>query len=179
MGSVKVDLYSADLKYKVYTLADIEVIELLLRYRYKYDPYMYLQANNNFTQAGDIEPLNAEAITLFQDLDRLIETSGLSNEQLKIIGYVQDGYTLDQITEKMELNSRTIISRRLKVIYKKIAAKNLWDWRKATYTNTLELKTKRCSKCKDDLPATDEFFRGHTITKDGFQSRCLRCEKEF
>jgi DNA-binding CsgD family transcriptional regulator len=175
LGSVKVDLYSSDLRYKIYTLADVEVVELLLRYRYKYDPYLYLQPNNNFTQAGDIEPLNSEAIVLFQDLDRLINNSGLSNEQLKIIKLVQDGYTLEQMIVILGVSNKGIISRKLKVIYKKIINKNLWDWRKVIYTTVLDLKTKQCSKCKENLPATEEFFYVKDDTEDGFHKQCKTC----
>lgn len=178
MGSVKIDLYSSNLKYNVYSLSDIDVVELLLRFRYKYDPYLYLQANNNFTQAGDIEPLNAEAIALFQDLDKLIESAKLTDYQLRLVRLVQDGYTLEQMAEIMDSASKTIISRRLKAIYKKLVEKNLWDWRKVTYTNVLELKNKKCSKCKENLPATAEFFRGRSDNKgDGFYNNCKKCEE--
>lgn len=177
MGKVKVDLYSRELEYKNYTLSDIKVVELLLRFRYKYDPYMYAQPNNNFTQAGDIEPMNAEAIALFQDLNRMIEKADLSPRQLKIVELVQEGYSLNQIAKKLDVKSTNTISSSFKTACRKMVKQNLWEWRKVTYTQTLELRTKQCSKCKEELPGTVEFYRDDSRNKDMFQSRCKRCEK--
>lgn len=176
MGTVKIDLYSKDLQYRSYTLSDVKVVELLIRFRYKYDPYLYTQPNNNFTQAGDIEPMNTEAIALFQDLDELIRTANLNERQLKIIEMVQDGYSISQIAKRLKLKSTNTVSNAFKAACRKIVKKNLWDWRRVTYITKIGLIEKECGKCKENLPATDEFFRADYRNKDGFQSRCRGCE---
>lgn len=38
---------------------------------------------------------------------------------------------------------------------------------------------KICSKCKVELPATSEFFTKNSSKKDGFQSYCKACHKEY
>lgn len=177
LGKVKVDLYTKDLQYKNYTLADVKVIELLIRFRYKYDPYMYAQPNNNFTQAGDIEPMNTEAIALFEDLDELIKTAGLSERQLKIIEMVQDGYSLNQIAKKLDLKSTNTVSSTFKASCRKVVKKNLWDWRKVIYVTKLDLMEKQCSKCEKELPATPEFYSDDSRNNDGFHSICKACRK--
>jgi hypothetical protein len=53
---------------------------------------------------------------------------------------------------------------------------NIWLWRKCVYVDKLGLKTKKCSKCEDVLPGTDEFFSPRTDEKsDGFYSYCRKC----
>lgn len=49
------------------------------------------------------------------------------------------------------------------------------DWRKKIYTRELGLKTKRCKKCGEELPATEEFFSPDDKAKDGFKSACKVC----
>jgi len=65
----------------------------------------------------------------------------------------------------------------LDTICKSISDESLRQWRIWAYTHKLELKSKRCSRCGEELPATDEFFGADSRNKDGFQSRCRKCER--
>ena len=40
-------------------------------------------------------------------------------------------------------------------------------------------KLKRCSRCKQTLPATSEFFHKHNSRKDGLDPWCKKCKKEY
>lgn len=46
---------------------------------------------------------------------------------------------------------------------------------KARYVAPVGMK--RCSRCKEDLPATNEYFAADRTTGDGFQSSCKPCQK--
>lgn len=41
------------------------------------------------------------------------------------------------------------------------------------------MKTKVCSKCKKELPATTEYFAVHRSTKSGLQPNCKECAREY
>lgn len=38
---------------------------------------------------------------------------------------------------------------------------------------------KQCSKCKQDFPATTEYFHTHKGRKDGLYSSCKRCKRQY
>lgn len=40
-------------------------------------------------------------------------------------------------------------------------------------------KTKVCSKCKKELPATTEYFSRHKTSKDGLRGICKRCRRKY
>ena len=177
MGSVKIDLYGKEILYKNMFLSDIEVVQLLIEYRYKYDGNFKITPNNMFYEAGEITPVNHEAIVTYASLDNLIQKCNFNKEQLRIIEMIEQGNELKEIAIDLGYLHSKNIRKRINTILKAVVQMNDRDWRRVTYTEKLELKAKKCSKCKENLPATDEFFRPHTITKDGYQSQCKICEK--
>lgn len=176
MGSVKVDLHSKGLFYKDLTLSDINVVRLLIEFRYKYDNYLYSISDNAFDVAGEVQGINTEMLLTYVALDEAIEKCNLSEEQLKIIELYEHGYTHKEIAEELGMGSKENIKKRINTICKEVMKQNLWDWRKMIYKNALDLKMKKCSKCKDELPATDEFYSPLQHTRDGFHSQCKRCK---
>jgi hypothetical protein len=40
-------------------------------------------------------------------------------------------------------------------------------------------KTKGCTKCQEELPATTEFFHKNKSKKDGLCSKCKECKKQY
>lgn len=177
MGGVKRDIYAAERAFKDLTFSDINVVRLLMEYRYKYDPYAGFQSDATFDVAGTISPVNAEIVTTFASLDDLIEQCKFDETQLKIIQLTEDGYTLKEIATLIGLSHTDNIKKRMNKICKDIVKMNLWNWRIVTYKNVLGLKDKRCSKCKKDLPATFEFFSDKNDALDGFHPYCRRCKK--
>lgn len=177
MGSVKVDLHGKELLYKDMSLSDIDVIQLLIEYRYKYDKYAGYETDNMFDSAGLVSDLNQEIIATYATIDCLIKQCNFSNDQLKIIKMMEQGYDLKEIATELGVEHGKGIRKRFNKILRDIVHMNLQNWRRVNYIEKLELKTKVCRKCKESLPATTEFFRDHHGVKDGFQSRCRNCEK--
>lgn len=178
MGSVKVDLHSKERFYSDLTLSDIDVLQLLIEYRNKYDKYAGFESNNAFTEAGQIADVNTEIIATYASIDQLIKQCKFDEKQLKILELLGLEYELKEIAEELGLKHGKEIRKRLNSILKQIANANTWNWRKMMYVNKLDLKTKKCSKCRDDLPAMPEFFRGRSDNKgDGFYNKCLKCEE--
>lgn len=89
-----------------------------------------------------------------------------------------DGYSVEEIAE---MDGQTVrnINGILNSICKSISNEEERQWRIWSYTHKLELKSKKCSRCEEELPATDEFFRARNDGRgDGFYSQCKKCENE-
>jgi len=177
LGSVKVDLHGKERFYQDLTLSDIDVLQLLIEYRYKYDKYVGHETNNMFTEAGDVVDVNVEVIATYASLDQLIKQCKFNKEQMKILEMIEQGYVMKEIADELKLRSENNIRSRLDRILRNIAKANEWNWRKSTYIHKLELKSKQCGKCKEHLPATDEFYTGKNDASDGFHPYCRKCKK--
>ena len=175
LGSVKRDLKSKEMFYKDLTLSDIDVLQLLIEYRYKYDKYAGFETDNMFENAGQVADLNQEIIATYATIDCLIKQCRFSNEQLKILKMIEQGYVMKEIAEELGLSNENNIRQRLNKVLRDIAKMNERNWRKTVYVNKLDLKTKQCSKCKEQLPATDEFFSPSNQNSDGYFSYCRNC----
>lgn len=177
MGSVKVDLHSKEMFYKDLTLSDIDVVQLLIEYRYKYDKYSGFNTNNFYLEAGEIADLNQEVVATYASLDVLIAGRNFNKEQMKILEMIEHGYVMKEIAEALGLSHEDNIRQRLNKMIRDIANANERNWRKTTYVHMLDLKTKRCNKCKEDLPATNEFFSDKSDSSDGLHPYCKKCRK--
>lgn len=176
MGSVKVDLIGKGLFYKDLTLSDINVVRLLIEFRYKYDNYLYSVSDNAFDVAGEVQGINTEMLLTYVALDEAISKCEFNAEQLKIIELYEHGYTHQEISELLGKGTKENVRKRINTICKDIMKQNLWDWRKLTYKNTLDLKMKKCKKCSDLLPATDEFYF-YDKTNNIYKATCKNCIK--
>jgi hypothetical protein len=178
LGSTKIDLHSKERFYQDLTLSDIDVLQLLIEYRYKYDKYVGHETNNAFTEAGQVVDVNVEVIATYASLDQLIKQCEFSKEQMKILEMIEQGYELLEVAKEMNIKKGKNIRSRFNKILRDIAKMNDWNWRNVIYTQRLELKTKTCTKCKKRLPATAEFYRERSDNKgDGFYNNCRLCEK--
>lgn len=86
-----------------------------------------------------------------------------------------DGYSVEEIAE---MDGQTVrnINGILNSICKAISNEEERQWRIWSYTHKLELKSKKCSRCEEELPATDEFFGADDRNKEGFQGICKKCD---
>jgi hypothetical protein len=175
IGSVKINIHSGEEFYNDLTFSDVHVVKLLIQYRDKYDEYYRLSHKNHYNYAGTVKRLNRELINTYVCLDDLIEKCKFNNEQSTIIAMIQVGYTYQEIADYLKKQSGESIKNRLNKICRDIVKMNYWLWRKCVYVDKLELKTKICSKCKEELPATDEFFSPDERNLDGFHSFCKNC----
>lgn len=162
---------SKDTKYKQLVLSDLTVIKELLTFRGTID-------DTNLNQgacATNSLKMNTDVISLFADLDGLIKKS-LNEEQIKLLAYITKDYSYYSIGKILGIPVKTVGSR-FNTICLKIKQENDRQWRKTVYINKLKLITKRCSKCNEVLPATDEFFSLNSSSKDHFHSQCKKCKK--
>ncbi|MGE7916534.1 hypothetical protein [Lysinibacillus xylanilyticus] len=162
---------SKDTKFKQLVLSDVTVIKELLTFRGSIDDTHF----NQGVCATNSLKMNTDVISLFADLDGLIKKS-LNEEQIKLLNYIAKDFSYYTIGKILGIPVKTVGSR-FNTICLRIKHENDRQWRKVTYINKLKLKTKRCSKCKDILPATDEFFSLNSSSKDLLHSQCKKCKK--
>lgn len=162
-----------DYMYQPFVISDIGVVELLIEYRYKYDENLFLENGSMFYITG-AKSLNQELVATYASLDETIKKCKFNEQQLKLIKLVELGYTYREISKIIGIEISNI-KKALKTLYKAIVKENERQWRKVTYVKELGLKTKPCSKCKEELPATNEFFSDNKYAKEGLHSICKKC----
>ncbi|MFJ8460909.1 hypothetical protein ACIQ57_17460 [Lysinibacillus xylanilyticus] len=162
-----------DLVLQPFVLNDISVVELLIEYRYKYDDNLFLENGSMFYVTG-VKSINQEVVATYVSLDRLIKLCNFTEQQLLLIKMTEQGYTHREIGEAIKMDNQNV-SKALKTVYKAIVKENERQWRRVVYTSTLGLKTKKCNKCEEHLPATNEFYSDNKSAKDGLHSICKKC----
>lgn len=161
--------------YEVMNLSEFNVVKLLIQFRDKYDQYFLMENSNYYDVAGETNSFNTSMIHTFLYLDELIERCKFNSEQKIIINMIQKGYTYREIARAIKKDSVDNVRRRFNKICRDIVKMNDRLWKKYTFINKLELKTKKCSKCKEELPAIDDFFSPDDRNNDGFHSFCKFC----
>ena len=177
MGTVNIDLYSDELEFKVLSLSDFYVVKWLIQFRDKIDPYFNIELNNNIYEAGDVNRFNQEIINIYVYLDELIERRKFNKQQLGIIYFLSRGYTYKETGDILNIPSSHNVHKKFNKICKDIVKMNEWVRLSYTYKNVIGMRTKVCSKCKEELPAIDEFFTDKKDAKDGFHPYCKMCRR--
>ncbi len=162
-----------DIYFQSFTLNDPAVIELLITHRYKYDDNMFLDYGD-ISGATGAYSVNTEVVTTYVELDSLIAACKFTDYEMTLIRTFSLSYTLYEVSKIMQMKIENM-DKKMKTIYKRIAESNLRKWRTSIYADKLKLKNITCSKCKNDLPATEEFFAGDYSKKTGFRGICKNC----
>lgn len=161
--------------YQPFVINDINVVELLIEFRYKYDENYFLENGSMFYVTGT-KPINEELVATYLSLDEAIKQCRFTEQQLTLIKLIEQGYTHREIASIIMVENQNV-KKMLKTIYKAIVKENERQWRKVHYIKTLGLKSKECTDCKEELPATDEFYQSRSkIVGDGFYNICKKCE---
>ena len=87
------------------------------------------------------------------------------------------GYDEGDIAEELNIKEVTVDST-INSICKKMVDVNYENWKSNIYWNTKRVTSdyKKCSKCKEMLPMTEEYFGLDTRISDGFKSYCKKCD---
>ena len=151
-------------------LSDVTVIEMLIRFKKQLSSDLKSSFGKSGTRMED------ELAVTYSDLESLIERCNFNETQKEIIRLVEYDYNDLEIARELNL-AVGVVRRRLNTIFNRIKTENDLQWEKWIATEHFELKTKKCTKCKEELPATLDFFRANTGKLDGFRARCKRCER--
>lgn len=177
MGAVKIDIHKNEHPFKLISFNDINCIKGLIKYRWMIDSYYDTDQSYSIYEAGNVQPLNQELICLYTDLDNLIEKCKFNDRQKIIIKLLMDGWTEEDIANEFGQHVSQIY-KTFDTICEKIRKQNNFEWKyNYIYLNYLpvEWDYKKCSKCGEMKPATEEFFTTKADTKDGLHPYCKNC----
>lgn len=164
-----------DYLFQPFVLNDIGVVELLIEFRYKYDDNLFLN-NGSALEVTGTKAINQEVVATYISLDTLIKQCGFNEKQMKMLKMIEQGYTHREIADVVKVEFQNV-KKALKSIYKAIVKENDWQWRKVEYTTKLGLRSKTCVKCREELPATNEFYTDKFDAKDKLHPYCKKCKK--
>ena len=171
MGAVKVDIHKNFNKWNSITFSDELTIKGLLKNRIYYDE-LY---SSKITGVADYHNFIEDVFLLYLDLDRLIKRCNFRKEQIIAIDMLQQGYIEKEIGERLGITQESVNSM-LSTISKSIVSENNWNYLKNVYKNIFELKTIKCTSCKEDLPVIDDFFYVDSKNmRTGIRHTCKRC----
>jgi len=176
MGAVKIDIKKDYIEWGFITFSDPNTVKGLIKKRVKYDP-LFERDNDDINMSScDLDTFNFDILHTYIDLDNLINNCDFNDKQKIILDMYMHQYTEQEIAEELEDDIRNI-NGIINSICKKIVDENLRNWRKVIYKNKFQLKEKKCSKCGENLPGTDEFFYAKYDNKDNLHNICIKCIK--
>lgn len=164
-------------EWNIVNLSTPESIMGLLKFRWKFDPLYNRKRDSILSSDGDLIKHKESIICIYADLDSLLEKADLNNRQNEIINLYMEGYNEKEIAYILNDDMRNING----IIYsvcKKLCEINNESWKyNFIYWDKVKVRTnyKQCTKCKEYLPATGEYFSPKTDTKDGLHPYCKKC----
>ena len=175
MAKFVVDKYKNEVSWYNVNFSDVDSVKGLLRLRSEFD--ILQDGSNRMGLASNVDLINQlEEITCtYIWLDDIIQKVGFNTYQLNILNKYMHGYTVKDLASVYHTTRRNM-DKIITNICNNITKEAERQWRKWIYTKKLQLKTKRCSYCQEDLPATEEFFGNDISRKDGFAHRCKKCD---
>ena len=167
-------------EWNIVNLSTPESIMGLLKFRWKFD-FLFNRGHGSILSSNcDLAKYSEDIICLYADVDCLLEKANLSKKQWEVINLYMRGYTEREIAYVLSDDARNIIGT-INSICKKICEVNKESWKQDfIYWDKMKVKNnfKQCTKCKEYLPATGEYFYREKTTKDGLQMLCIKCFNE-
>lgn len=160
------------------TLSDSNAIKGLLKFRYRFDLLLEDGSDRYGLESNcDLAKLSEDVICIYADLDNLINKANFNTYQSKILKMYMYGNTEDDIAELLNVERQSINSV-IDKICEVLCELNYQNW-KLDYVFWDKVKVnsdyKKCSKCGEFMPATEEYFSPDTSKLDGFKYICKKC----
>lgn len=177
IGAVKIDVDRDNIQWYPTNLSDPLSVKGLVKFRTTYDLLYNRQSNFSLESFNDLAELPDEVICLYTWLDECIEKCGLTDKQLNILNKYMDDNTEEEIATDLNVTQQTV-NGIINSCCKKISNYNNQKWKNEFILwSKQKVKTnyKQCSKCKESLPTTEEFFSLNTYSKDNLHSICKNC----
>lgn len=162
-------------------LSDPNSIKGLLKFRYKFDILLEYR-NGGYDIMGsstDCSDANEDIICLYADLDNLIDNANFNEYQTNILNMYIYGNTEDDIAEILGVGKQSVNSV-IDKMCEVLCELNYQEWKlNYVFWNKVKVRDnfKRCSKCSEFLPTTEEYFTPVEKRKDGFHPYCKKCNK--
>lgn len=162
-------------------LSDPNTIKGLLKFRHRFD--LLLEDGSDrygLDSNGDLCGLSDDVICIYADLDNLINKANFNDNQSKVLNMYMYGNTESDIAELLNVEQQSVnsvIDRMCEVL----CELNYQDWKLGfVFWDKCKVKSdyKKCSKCGEFLPATDEYFSPDVRNNDKLHSNCKKCRNK-
>ena len=161
------------------TLSDPMTIRGLIANRVVYDKLHEYEVMGGDGIGSDLCDMSDTIICVYADLDNLIKKTRFTKVQKEILDLHMIGYTTNEISEYTKTEKRSV-ENALNLACESISETNYQHWKlNYVFWNKKRVATdfKQCSKCKEFLPMTEEYFRQRIDGYgDGFYNNCRECE---
>ena len=161
------------------TLSDSSTIKGLLKFRYKYDLLRGDGDRYGVESNVDLCGMSDDVICLYADLDNLIQKANFNDYQCKVLDLYVCGYIESDIAEELGVEMQSI-NRLIDNMCEVLCELNYQSW-KLDYIFWDKVKVyngyKKCSKCDEFLPMTEEYFSSKADSKDKFHPYCKKCRQ--
>lgn len=164
-------------------LSDPNTIKGLLKFRYRFDALLdYRNCSYDvLASTTDLSDVDDNLICLYADLDNLINKASFNTYQTNILKLYMEGNNEDDIAEILNVGKQSINSV-IDNMSNILCELNYQNW-KLNYVfwdiKKVNTNYKKCSKCGEFLPATEEYFSPNPSSKDGFYSICRECKQNI
>jgi len=186
LGAVKIEI-KKDHEWNNVTLNNVEIIEFLTKFRWKFDDNYICKNlyNNDITKSNGIPDFYEEITCLYADLDMYIKNIKLQKEEKELIYKIMMGYDFETVSKIIEKKfNKKFKSYQLKFKFKYICKKILEEY-KYNYNYWLQASGyikinknkdyKLCNKCKKSYEKNIKYYPKRNESRDGFGYICRKC----
>lgn len=170
----KFDIYRHEYELRNVTLSNTESVLGLITLRSKIDKYYNYSIKDDPYSACNWKDVNQELITLYADLDSLIDRTGLDDAEMNLIHALEMGYTFADLADMLGVDVR-VVTTKCRGIARKIARRNNREWAMWANFNYVKTDWKQCRICGDWLPLNERYFNEQLDMDDGFRNECKEC----
>lgn len=161
-------------------LSDPIAIKGLLKFRYRFDLLLDGSVNRYGLESNyDLANLSEDVICIYADLDNLIKHANFNENQSKVLNMYMYGHSEEDIADLLDVE-RQSVNRLIDNMCNTLCEINHQNW-KLNYVfwdvKRVDTNYKKCSKCQEWLPATEEYFSPRIDRLDGMENRCKKCER--
>lgn len=159
-------------------LSDPVAIRGLLKFRHEYD-LLLDESVDRYGMASncDLADLSEDVICLYADLDNLIRQAKFNDRQNKVLNMYTYGHSEEDISDLLQVE-RQSVNRMIDNICIRLNEINNENWKmNYVYWDIKRVNTrfKQCSRCKEWLPMTEEYYSPDVRNRNGLQSICKKC----
>lgn len=176
MARLQIDLHKGSREWEKITFSDIEAIRGLIRFRTRFDLLFERHQYDIVDASTDLSGYEEGILCTYVDLDNLINKVRLNEIQNEVLKLYMRGYDEVDIAEELDIKEVTVDST-INTVCKKIVKENYEQWKSWIYWDKKRVTSnyKKCSKCGEMLPETDDYFSPKIDGKNGFQAFCKEC----
>lgn len=176
MGRLQIDIHKGSREWGNIAFSDIQTVRGLIKFRARFDLLLDREQCNIMDSSTDLSGYEEEIICTYVDLDYIISKTRLSKNQKKVLALYMRDYDEKDISDVLGIKEVTVNSM-INTICEKIVDRNYEEWKSWVHWDKKRVTGdyKKCTKCNEYLPATEEYFSPHEKGQYNLHPYCKKC----